>query len=87
MNPPAAIECKSAAGDDAVQMRMKQQFARPRVEHSGHTELHRETIAAERVECFGRGIEEQVVDHLRICVRERSKIVGQREDDVEVSRR
>ena len=70
-NPARAVERESAAGDDAVDVRMKQERAGPGVQDRGDRELRGLGeplgVAGERVESRGGALDEQVVQAARDC--------------------
>ena len=65
---------------------MERELARPGVQHGSDAELGADPrrVAAELEQGRACGVEEQIVDELRISACERSELGGQREDDVEV---
>src|SRR5438874_7904987 len=84
--PAAAVGGETAGGDDAVDVRMKRELARPRVQHGRDAELGPEPlrIVSEREEGLGRGAQQERKDLPPMRKRERSERRRKGEDDLEV---
>jgi hypothetical protein len=84
--PLAVFLVEAAAGDDAVDVGMKSQVARPRVQHDGHAELGAEArrVVAERQQGLAGGSQQQGVHARGVGHREGSECLGKGEHEVEV---
>ena len=69
-----------------MQMRMKQQVLPPTVKHGEETDLGSQMLGVGRdgSSGFGRGPEENAVDHLLVLVGDRGNLFRHGEDDMEV---
>ena len=85
-HPAFAVEAQAATGDDAVQMGMEMKVLSPGVQQRQTAELCTEVlrVSAERQQCFGSGAKQHPVDGAAILKRQRSQLVWNGEDDVEV---
>jgi hypothetical protein len=63
-DPTGAVRRQATAGDDAVQVGMERELARPAVQHAGDAEQAAQTIGvlAQRQQGAGRRREQEVVD-------------------------
>jgi len=75
-----------ASGDDAMDVRMKQQLLRPTVQHARETDPGAEIprIARHVVQRLRDGGKEQTVRQLWIRTKERMELIGDSEDDMVV---
>ena len=89
-NPACAVEGESAAGDDAMDVRMKLEFAGPGVQDTGDRELRGVLeplrVPGERVESGGGALDEQVVQARPIESDQAVQLARHGEDDVEILR-
>jgi hypothetical protein len=83
-DPAGVVDGEAPAGDDAVDMRMVEELLGPGVQDGGEADLRAEAPAGDRVECLGRGGEQQAVRHRRRGEEERVQLGRHGEDDVEV---
>src|ERR1700746_72889 len=60
VNPPRFVRCNAAAGNDAVDMGMKQQVLSPRVKDAKEADLGSQMLGVARhfAKCFGDGPEQ-----------------------------
>src|ERR1035437_3332354 len=67
-----------------MQMRVMQQGGSPGVQYGEETNLRAQMfgIGGNGAQGFGRGLEENVIDHLLVLVSDRGNLVRHREDDV-----
>ena len=88
MDPSLFVRRDSAAWNDAVNVGMEQQVLPPRVKDAEETNLGSQMfgVACYFTERFGNRAEQEVVERLLILQDEGVQLVGQREDDVEVTR-
>ena len=84
--PAAPVGGETAGRDDAVDVRMELELARPRVQHGRDAELGPEPlpIVSEREDGLGRGAQQKRKDLPPMSEGERSERRRKGEDDVEV---
>jgi hypothetical protein len=83
-DPTFVVGGQTAAGNDAVQVRMEVQVLAPTVEDTEETEFHPETLCRYAEECLGRGAEEKVVDDWFVVESEGGDRLWDGEDDVKI---
>src|SRR5262245_60260602 len=88
-DPVGAVKRGSAAGNDAMDVRMMLQGLAPAVKAHGHTELGAEMpgLGRDGGECLGRGAEQDRVDNGLVLERDLAGRRRQCEDDMEVRHR
>jgi len=76
-----------AAGHDAVEMGMMQKVLTPGMQDSEESDLGTQVfgIGADRPQGVGGRAKEQVIEQRLVLVRNSCDLLGQREDDVEVT--
>ena len=86
MNPALVIWGQAAGRDHAVDMRVMQKVLAPGVKHTEETDLCAEMrrIGGGLQQGGGAGAEQQVIEKLFVMERQRSQLVRQREDHVDV---
>ena len=87
VNPPCPVGRDSAARNDAVKVRMKEQVLTPTVKDAEETDLGAEMLGVARhlAKCFGHRVEQKVIERGLILQDERVKFVRQGKYDVEVT--
>jgi hypothetical protein len=85
-NPLVVIGGQTAAGNDAMQVRMKVKVLTPGMEHGEEAGLHAETfwVAGNGEQGFGGGAEEEAVGGLLVVEGDGGDGLGECEDHVEV---
>lgn len=88
MNPPFFVRRDSAAGNDAVNVRMEQKVLPPRMQDAEETNLGSQMFGVARhfTKRFGYRAEQEVIERPLILQDESVQLVRQGEDDVEVTR-
>src|SRR3984893_2243135 len=88
-NPPRVIERQSAGGHHTMGVRVMFEFLIPGVEHTEETDLGAEMlgIASDLEEGFGTGLQQQMVQDFLVLQSERRQLMGQGEDNMNVTRR
>src|SRR5665213_4217882 len=83
---PLVIRGEAAAGDDEVYVRMMRQILSPRMKDAEEADLGAEMfrIARDGEQRFGGGAEENAVNDFFVMEGDAGKLVGNREDDMEV---
>lgn len=85
-HPASAIFGESASCDDAMEVRVEPEVLSPRMEDGGETDLGSEVllVAGDGLERLCCGTEEHAVHEALVAEGERTKLVGESEDDMEV---
>ena len=80
------VRRQSAAGHDAMQVRMKLEVLSPAVQHGKEADLRTEMfgIGRDGSQRLGRGPEENAVDHLLVLVGDRGDLFRHGKDDVKI---
>ena len=75
-DPAGAVGREPAAGDDTMQMRVMQQGGSPGVQDGEEANLRAQMfgIGGDGAQGLGRGLEENVVDHLLVLVGDRGNL-------------
>jgi hypothetical protein len=87
MDPAAPIRRQTAAGHDAVQMRMMLQVLTPGMQDGEESDFGAQVfgIGANRSQRVGGRATKQVIDRRLVLAGDSGDLLGQREDDVEVT--
>ena len=85
---PAAIGRETAAGNDAMQVRMMEQCLAPGVEHGEKAELGAEMlgIGGDRAQGLGGGVKQDPVDRPLFCMGDGGDLFRHGKDHVEIGR-
>ena len=85
-NPAITARRRSAAGHDAMQVRMKLEVLSPTVQDGKEADLRTEVfgIGRDGSQSFGRGPEENAVDSLLVLESDRGNLFRHGEDDMKV---
>jgi hypothetical protein len=88
-DPVGVVWSESAGSKHTVNMGMMLQSLVPGMEHAEETDHCAEVpgIASDLKQSLSAGLKQQVINHLLVLQRERSKLARQREDDMHVGRR
>lgn len=88
-DPGASIQTQAAAGNEIMNVGMKDQAARPGVEHAQHAQLRAQTFGIGRqvLQGLGAGGKEQVQANAQMRADEKPEGFGHREGDQEVRHR
>jgi hypothetical protein len=87
-DPGAAVGAQAAAGDEVMDVGMKDQGAAPGVEHAQHPELGAEAsgIGGQVVQGLGTGGEEQIQEELQMGADQPAQFIGHGEGGEEIRR-
>ena len=83
-DPTFAVGGETAAGNDAVQVRMEVQVLPPTMQDGEETEFQTEAFGRDDEQSLGGGAEENAVDDLLVVEGQRGDLLGEGEDHVEV---
>src|SRR5260370_41791540 len=87
-NPTRVIEGQSAGGHHTMGMRGMFEFLIPGVEHTEEADFGAEMfgVASDLEECFGAGLQQQVVQDFLVLQSERRQLMREGEDNMDVAR-
>jgi hypothetical protein len=86
-DPSCVVQSEAAAGNDAVDMRMKLQALIPAMQHAEETDLGTKMprVASDLKQSVGTGVKEQVVDQPFVLQSERGQFLRQSEHGMDVA--